>query len=83
MKSKSYIMSVTRKGQVTIPTDLRKKYKIKDKVLVLDEGNHIMIIPIHNLEDLFGIDKEIGIEIAKELQRDKKREVALEEKARF
>ncbi len=82
VKRQRYIVKVTKKGQVTIPIQIRKKYRIKDKVAILDEGDKILIIPVYNLENLFGIDKEKGAEIARELLEDKKREIDLEEKIR-
>ncbi len=82
MTSTYYVMRVTKKGQVTLPVALRRKYKIEDEVIVFDEGNRIVIVPIYDLEKLFGIDGEIGIEIARELLRDKKREIELEEEIR-
>jgi len=77
-----YVMRVTKKGQVTLPVALRRKYRIEDKVIIFDEGNRIVVVPIYGLEKLFGIDGEIGIEIAKELLRDKKREIELEKEIR-
>ena len=82
-QKQKYIVKVTKKGQMTIPIHIRKKYNIKDKVAVLDEENGIMIIPIYDLEDLFGIDGEKGLEIVRDLLRDKKREIDLEEKVRI
>jgi len=83
MSAKTYIVKVTKNGQITIPVDIRKKYNIRDKVAVLDEDGKITIIPMYDLESLFGIDKGKGIEMAKELLRDKKREIELEEKIHF
>ena len=79
-KKQRYIVKVTKKGQMTIPVHIRKKYNIKDKVAVLDDEEGILIIPVYDLEDLFGIDGKKGVEIARELLRDKKREIELEEK---
>ena len=83
MNKKKYVVKVTKKGQITIPIDIRKKYNIRDRVAVLDEDGRITIIPVYDLEALFGIDKGKGIEMAKEHLRDKKREIELEEKIRF
>lgn len=77
-QKKKYIVKVTKKGQMTIPIHIRKKYNIKDKVAILDEEDGIMIIPVYDLENLFGIDGKKGLEIAREILRDKKREVELE-----
>jgi AbrB family looped-hinge helix DNA binding protein len=49
---------VTRKGQVTIPAEYRKKYKIKKgvKMLVEDTSKGILLKPIQSLEEQAGID---------------------------
>ena len=49
---------VTRKGQVTIPVEHRKKFGIREgmRVLVRDAGDGILIKPITPIEDLAGID---------------------------
>jgi len=56
------IVKVTRRGQTTIPLELRKKLKIKegDELLVeaTDEGLLFKVIP--RLEDLAGVDAKHG-----------------------
>lgn len=49
---------VTRKGQVTIPVEHRRKFRIKEgmRVTVKDTGDGIMISPVTPLEDMAGID---------------------------
>ncbi|MGA2627285.1 MAG: AbrB/MazE/SpoVT family DNA-binding domain-containing protein [Candidatus Bathyarchaeia archaeon] len=49
---------VTRKGQVTIPVEHRKKFGIREgmRVVVMDTGDGILIKPIIPLQDLAGID---------------------------
>ena len=49
---------VTRKGQVTIPVDHRKKFGIREgmRVAVTDTGDGILIKPIIPIQDLAGID---------------------------
>ena len=49
---------VTRKGQVTIPVEHRKKFGIREgmRVAVTDTGDGILIKPIIPLQDLAGID---------------------------
>lgn len=49
---------MTRKGQVTIPAEYRKKYKIKKgvKMLVEDTSKGILLKPIQSLEEQAGID---------------------------
>ncbi|MGQ4915139.1 MAG: AbrB/MazE/SpoVT family DNA-binding domain-containing protein [Candidatus Asgardarchaeia archaeon] len=50
------IVKVTRRGQTTIPTNIRKKLNIKegDYLLVETDGNRIIFTPIINLEQLSG-----------------------------
>ncbi len=52
------VVLVTRKGQVTIPVEQRRKYMIKAgmKVLVSDTPRGILLRLIPRLEDLAGVD---------------------------
>jgi AbrB family looped-hinge helix DNA binding protein len=49
---------VTRKGQITIPIALRRKYGIKQgmKMMVQDSGEGIILKVVPRFEDLIGID---------------------------
>lgn len=49
---------VTRKGQITVPVALRRKYGIKEgmKITVQDSGSSIVLQVVPRLEDLVGID---------------------------
>ena len=49
---------MTRKGQITIPAPLRKKYGIKGgmKIEVLDAQPGLVLRPIPRMEDLAGVD---------------------------
>jgi len=49
---------VTRKGQVTIPVEYRKKYKVDKgaRMLVEDTADGLLLKPIQNLEEQAGID---------------------------
>ncbi len=49
---------MTRKGQTTIPSSLRKKYGIKEgtTMLVQDADGAIVMIPLISVEQLAGID---------------------------
>jgi len=51
------IVKVTRKGQVTIPANYRKKYKIREgvKVAFREEHGRLIIEPITPIEDLAGV----------------------------
>ena len=49
---------VTRKGQVTVPIALRRKYGIEEgmKMIVEDSGSSIILKVVPRIEDLAGID---------------------------
>jgi AbrB family looped-hinge helix DNA binding protein len=51
-------VSVTRKGQITIPVKYRRKYGINEgtKVLIEDAEKGIFLRPIMDLEEQAGID---------------------------
>jgi antitoxin PrlF len=48
------VVSVTKKGQATIPKRLRKKYGIKDKVIVEENEKGIILKPLPSPNDDFG-----------------------------
>ena len=48
------VVSVTKKGQATIPKKLREKYGIKNKVLIIEEGERIVLKPLPTPEQEFG-----------------------------
>lgn len=52
---------VSSKGQVTLPSKLRKRLKIKkgEKLLVVAEDNTIKLVPVPKLSKLAGVDKEL------------------------
>jgi len=76
--------TVTEKGTVTIPAEIRKKYKLRKgsrvKFVETDEG--ALLVPIIPLNELFGLDKAIEETVyglVKELQEERRKE-ATEEK---
>jgi len=58
MVTKLEEVSVTRKGQVTIPVKYRRKYGINEgtKMLIEDAERGIFLRPIMHLEEQAGID---------------------------
>lgn len=54
-------VTVTSKGQVTIPSRLRRELKIVEgeKLLVIREGDAIKMIPVPKLSKLAGVDREV------------------------
>ncbi len=71
---------VNKKGQIVIPSILRKKYGIKEgtKIILLDKGDSIVLKPITNqhIKKLQGSLKGTGIlkALIKERRNDKERE---------
>ena len=53
------VVSVTKKGQATIPKRLREKYRIKGKVLIVEEEGKIVLKPLPTPEQEFGSLKTI------------------------
>lgn len=53
------VVSVTKKGQATIPKDLREKFKVGDKVLVVETDEGILFKPLPRPEDEFGSLREL------------------------
>ena len=61
---------VTRKGQITIPVSLRRKYGIEEgmKMIVQDSDSGIILKVVPRIEDLAGIDAgKITVEKAFEI----------------
>jgi AbrB family looped-hinge helix DNA binding protein len=48
------VVSITKKGQATIPKDLRDRFRLKDKALVLETGEGILLKPLPTPEADFG-----------------------------
>ena len=63
----AYEVKVTRQCQTTIPSAIRKKYRIDegDSIIYIDLGDHIAIVPVskHPLKDLknFKIDADQSV----------------------
>lgn len=77
------VMRVSVKGQVVIPADLRKKYRIspKDKVLVSDGEGQIVVVPLleNPVRQARGILKGEGL-LTRALLKFRKEELDREEK---
>jgi AbrB family looped-hinge helix DNA binding protein len=54
-------VTVTSKGQVTIPSRLRRELNITEgeKLLIIREGNAVKMIQIPKLSKLAGVDKKV------------------------
>jgi antitoxin PrlF len=69
------VVTVTKKGQATIPKRLRKKYGIKDKVLIEEDEKGIVLKPLPSPNDDFGSLKSVfkgktARELLEEARRD-------------
>ena len=73
-ESMSHVVKVSRKGQIVIPADIRKRYRIKDRVVVKADSEGIKIIPLIPLEELFGVDGDAMKSIAKEIVEERAEE---------
>ena len=69
-------ITVTTKGQITIPADLRRELQISEgtTLIVTREGEALKIIPVPKLSQLAGVDKDIfkGRKPSKELEKMRK-----------
>ncbi len=79
MNNNTYVVKVSKKGQIVIPVEVRRKFNIKDKVIIRVEGNEIKIIPVVPLEEIFGIDGEKMKKVAIEISKERLREIRHEE----
>ncbi len=65
-------ITVTSKGQITIPSRLRRELSIVegDKLLILREGHAIKITPLPRLSKLAGVDEKVfkGRKPSKEIE---------------
>ena len=69
----AHVVKVTRRGQTTIPQELREKYGIKegDDLMIEDIDGRIVIRRIPKLQDLAGADSDSGEaeEVKKEVEK--------------
>jgi bifunctional DNA-binding transcriptional regulator/antitoxin component of YhaV-PrlF toxin-antitoxin module len=80
-KSLSY--TITEKGTVTIPAEV-KKIRVEKRLQgqVRGDRGRILIVPVIPLEELFGVDKNVKKtvhQMIKELQEERRREASEEE----
>lgn len=67
---------VTRKGQTTIPIELRRKYKVEEgsRMQVLDTGDGILLKPKFSFFDMIGADAKVATTKEIKTSLDKLRE---------
>ncbi|MCW3983840.1 MAG: AbrB/MazE/SpoVT family DNA-binding domain-containing protein [Candidatus Bathyarchaeota archaeon] len=69
------VVSITKKGQATIPKKIREKYRIKDKALLVDDEKGILLKPLPSPADGFGSLKHLFPDkTARELVEEGRRE---------
>jgi len=69
------VVSVTKKGQATIPKDLSEKFNVGDKVLVVETDEGILFKPLPRPEDEFGSLRDL-------FEGGRAREILIEARAR-
>jgi AbrB family looped-hinge helix DNA binding protein len=72
------LVPVSQKGQVVIPAALRKKHKIGRAVVITEVGGKITIEPSQSMEESFGADGGAMLEVAREISKERRREVESE-----
>jgi AbrB family looped-hinge helix DNA binding protein len=78
MVKNDLIYTITGKGTVTIPAEIRRKYGLKkgSHVKFIETDGGILLVPIIPLENLFGVDreaKETVYQMIRELQEERGR----------
>jgi AbrB family looped-hinge helix DNA binding protein len=73
--------TITKKGTVTIPAEIRKKYRLRkgSRVEFIETSEGVMIVPVVPLKDLFGSDrdsKEMVYKMINELEDERRREAS-------
>ena len=77
------VVSVTKKGQATIPKRLREKYGIKDKVIIEENECGIVLKPLPSPSDERGSLKEFFKgKTARQLLQEARKEELAEDKER-
>lgn len=77
------VVSVTKKGQATIPKRLRKKYGITDKVVIEEDEQGIILKPLPSpSDDLGSLKSVLKGKTAHELIKESRKEEVANEKER-
>lgn len=74
-----FVVKVSKKGQVVIPIEIRRKFNIRDRVVIKADEEGIRIIPLVPLEELFGADGDVMRDVAREIVRERLEELRREE----
>ena len=77
------VVSITKKGQATITKELRDKFRMKVKVLVLETSEGVLLKPLPTPESDFGSLRGIFGKSSRELLKDARApDVARDERLR-
>mgnify|MGYP000489322711 CR=1 FL=1 len=74
-----FVVKVSKKGQVVIPVEIRRKFNIRDRVVIKADEEGIRIIPLVPLEELFGADGDVMRDVAREIVKERLEELRREE----
>jgi len=74
-----FVVKVSKKGQVVIPIEIRRKFNIRDRVVIKADEEGIRIIPLVPLEELFGADGDVMRDVAREIVKERLEELRREE----
>lgn len=70
-----FIVKVSKKGQIVIPAEIRRRFNIRDRVVIEATDKEIKIIPLLPLEELFGVDGDVMKDVAREIVRERLEEI--------
>ena len=53
----SYLATISKKGLMTIPSEVRRKYGLKDgdKIRIIDQGGLLVMVPLTDIKALYGL----------------------------
>lgn len=81
MKSKQRLVGITSKGQATIPAEMRRRYKLERRALIVDTDKGLLILPTPKPEDEMGSLKGLFNKKAGELLREARKKDKIKERA--
>ncbi len=77
--TRQYVKTVSKKGQVVIPADIRRRMNIRRKVLFTEEKGKILIEPLLSMEEAFGTGGRVMYVVAKEISKERRAEAKFED----
>ena len=77
--TRQYVKTVSKKGQVVIPAEIRRRIGIKRKVLFKEEKGKVLIEPLSSMEEAFGAGGKIMYAVAEDISKERRKEAELEE----